>query len=102
MIDSHCHIAQTSSTGLETADDFESGTRSALCGGTTTIIPFAAQQVPPAIVFGIRDPQVRGEAVLEIAVPGIPDACGYHQVVALLAGSLQRRRDADGVVGDGR
>ncbi len=42
-IDSHCHIAQTSSSGLETADDFESGTRSALSGGTTTIIPFAAQ-----------------------------------------------------------
>ncbi len=42
-IDSHCHIAQMSSSGLETADDFESGTRSAACGGTTTIIPFAAQ-----------------------------------------------------------
>jgi dihydropyrimidinase len=42
-VDSHCHIAQISSGGLETADDFESGTRSALCGGTTTIIPFADQ-----------------------------------------------------------
>ncbi len=42
-IDSHCHIAQKSSLGLETADDFESGSRSAMCGGTTTIIPFAAQ-----------------------------------------------------------
>jgi dihydropyrimidinase len=42
-VDSHCHIAQISSTELDTADDFESGTRSAMCGGTTTIIPFAAQ-----------------------------------------------------------
>ena len=42
-IDSHCHIAQISSSGLETADDFESGTRSAAAGGTTCIIPFAAQ-----------------------------------------------------------
>ncbi len=42
-IDSHCHVAQVSSTGLLTADDFESGTRSAACGGTTTIMPFAAQ-----------------------------------------------------------
>ena len=25
------------------ADDFETGTRSAACGGTTTVIPFAAQ-----------------------------------------------------------
>jgi dihydropyrimidinase len=42
-IDSHCHIAQMSSTGLTTADDFETGGISAACGGTTTIIPFAAQ-----------------------------------------------------------
>lgn len=42
-IDSHCHIAQLSGTGLMTADDFETGTRSAMCGGTTTLIPFAAQ-----------------------------------------------------------
>ena len=42
-IDSHCHVAQRSSTGLMTADDFESATRAAACGGTTTIIPFAAQ-----------------------------------------------------------
>jgi dihydropyrimidinase len=42
-IDSHCHIEQKSSTGVMTADDFFTGTRSAACGGTTTIIPFAAQ-----------------------------------------------------------
>ena len=42
-IDSHCHVAQVSSTGLVTADDFYSATVSAAFGGTTTIIPFAAQ-----------------------------------------------------------
>jgi dihydropyrimidinase len=42
-VDSHCHIEQKSSTGVMTADDFFTGTRSAACGGTTTIIPFAAQ-----------------------------------------------------------
>jgi dihydropyrimidinase len=42
-IDSHCHIEQRSSAGVMTADDFFTGTRSAACGGTTTIIPFAAQ-----------------------------------------------------------
>ena len=42
-IDSHCHIAQLSSSGVMTADDFASGSTSAACGGTTTIIPFAAQ-----------------------------------------------------------
>jgi dihydropyrimidinase len=42
-IDSHCHIEQKSSAGVMCADDFYSGTVSAAFGGTTTIIPFAAQ-----------------------------------------------------------
>ncbi|GAB2468827.1 dihydropyrimidinase [Comamonas humi] len=42
-IDSHCHIEQLSGMGLMCADDFYSGTVSAAFGGTTTIIPFAAQ-----------------------------------------------------------
>lgn len=43
-VDSHCHIAQESSGGVECADDFETGTRSAAFGGTTTVIPFAMQK----------------------------------------------------------
>ena len=43
-IDAHCHLAQLSSFGVETADDFTSGSISASCGGTTTIIPFAPQK----------------------------------------------------------
>jgi dihydropyrimidinase len=42
-IDSHCHIEQRSSAGVLCADDFNSGTVSAAFGGTTTVIPFAAQ-----------------------------------------------------------
>ena len=42
-IDSHCHLEQQSSAGVMTADDFYSGTVSAAFGGTTTVIPFAAQ-----------------------------------------------------------
>ena len=42
-IDSHCHIEQLSSAGVMNADDFYSGTVSAAFGGTTTVIPFAAQ-----------------------------------------------------------
>jgi dihydropyrimidinase len=42
-IDSHCHIEQASSAGVMTADDFYSGTVAAAFGGTTTVIPFAAQ-----------------------------------------------------------
>ncbi|MGC2415938.1 MAG: dihydropyrimidinase [Stellaceae bacterium] len=42
-IDSHCHIEQRSSGGMMCADDFYSATVSAAFGGTTTVIPFAAQ-----------------------------------------------------------
>src|SRR2546430_10567888 len=42
-VDSHCHIEQRSSMGVMTADDFFTATRSAACGGTTTVIPVAAQ-----------------------------------------------------------
>jgi dihydropyrimidinase len=42
-VDSHCHIEQRSSGGVLTADDFHSATVSAAFGGTTTVIPFAAQ-----------------------------------------------------------
>ena len=43
-VEGHCHIEQISSNGVMTADDFYSGTVSAVFGGTTTVIPFAAQQ----------------------------------------------------------
>lgn len=42
-VDSHCHVEQKSGMGVMCADDFYSGTVSAAFGGTTTIIPFAAQ-----------------------------------------------------------
>ncbi|KAK7463625.1 hypothetical protein VKT23_005564 [Stygiomarasmius scandens] len=44
-VDSHVHIAQSAAkgSGARSADDWTSGTRSALAGGTTTVIAFAAQ-----------------------------------------------------------
>jgi dihydropyrimidinase len=59
-VDSHCHIAQRSSSGLMCADDFQSGTVSAVFGGTTTIIPFAAQHRGQSLRQVVRD--YHGEA----------------------------------------
>ena len=42
-IDGHCHLDQPMTDGSKMADDFLSGTRSAACGGTTTVLPFACQ-----------------------------------------------------------
>jgi dihydropyrimidinase len=44
-IDPHAHIEQVSGAGLLNADSFESGTTAAVFGGTTTVIPFAAQHI---------------------------------------------------------
>jgi dihydropyrimidinase len=44
-VDSHAHIQQLSASGLTNADTFETATRSAALGGTTTVITFAAQHV---------------------------------------------------------
>lgn len=43
-IDSHVHFAQPSGEGIVMADDFLSGTRSALFGGNTTVMPFCLQE----------------------------------------------------------
>jgi dihydropyrimidinase len=48
-IDPHAHIEQVSGAGLLNADSFESATTAAAFGGTTTVIPFAAQHVGHAL-----------------------------------------------------
>lgn len=42
-VDAHCHLDQPMPPPARMADNFDTGTRSAACGGTTTVIPFAAQ-----------------------------------------------------------
>ncbi len=39
-VDAHCHIEEPAYLGACLADDFDSATRAAACGGTTTIMPF--------------------------------------------------------------
>ena len=43
-VDPHAHVEQLSGMGLMNADTFETASRSALLGGTTTVISFAAQR----------------------------------------------------------
>lgn len=54
-IDGHCHFDQPTNDGTEMADDFLSGTRSAVCGGTTTVIPFALQQRGQSLKDAVAD-----------------------------------------------
>jgi len=60
-VDSHCHIEQPGSVGGQNADTFVTGTTSAACGGTTTVICFS--------------PQKRGGSVKEAAE-------NYHRIAS--------------------
>jgi dihydropyrimidinase len=55
--------------GLKMADDFRSGTRSAACGGTTTVIPFAAQTRGDTLRAAVDDYHRRadGQAMVDYA-----------------------------------
>jgi dihydropyrimidinase len=61
-VDAHCHIEQLSSNGLLCADDFYSGTVSAAFGGTTTIVPFAAQHRGDSVRRVVSDYHGRAKA----------------------------------------
>jgi dihydropyrimidinase len=68
-IDGHCHLDQPMSDGSKMADDFLSGTRSAACGGTTTVIPFACQFKGQSLQAAVDDYHRRaeGKAVIDYA-----------------------------------
>jgi len=74
-IDSHCHVEQLSGMGVMGADDFYSATVSAAFGGTTTIIPFAAQHRAKAVPDVVRDyaERARAKAVIDY---------GFHLILA--------------------
>ncbi len=54
-VDSHCHVEQISGSGIWTADDWFTATRSAACGGTTTIMPFACQHKGDSLRAVVQD-----------------------------------------------
>src|ERR1700736_3438099 len=54
-VDSHAHIEQLSASGLMNADTFHSATAAAAFGGTTTVIPFAAQHVGMSLTKVVED-----------------------------------------------
>ncbi len=54
-VDAHCHLDQPMAPPVRMADDFDTGTRSAACGGTTTVIPFAAQEKGHSLQAAVDD-----------------------------------------------
>lgn len=74
-IDSHCHVEQRSGMGMMCADDFYSATVSAAFGGTTTILPFAAQH------RGMSVPKVLEDYSRRAAEKAVIDY-GFHLILA--------------------
>jgi dihydropyrimidinase len=60
-VDAHCHLDQPMPPPARMADDFDTGTRSAACGGTTTVIPFAAQAKGHSLRAAVDDYHRRAE-----------------------------------------
>ena len=54
-IDSHVHFAQPAFGGPKMADGFETGTRSAIAGGNTTVLPFALQPRGASLRASVMD-----------------------------------------------
>lgn len=79
-IDPHAHIEQRSGMGLMNADTFETATRSAALGGTTSVISFAAQakgQRLQEVVQDYADRATRGSMIdyafhLSLSDPDVP------------------------------
>ncbi len=65
-VDAHCHLDQPMTAPMNMADDFDSGTRSAACGGTTTVIPFAAQAKGQSLRAAVADYHRRAEGKAHI------------------------------------
>lgn len=74
-VDAHCHLDQPMSGGAVMADDFYTGTVSAACGGTTTVIPFACQFKGGSLKDAVVDYHQRaeGKAVIDYA---------FHLIIA--------------------
>lgn len=60
-VDVHAHIEQLSGMGLMNADTFETATRSAALGGTTSVVSFAPQSAAPRLSDALADYHTRAD-----------------------------------------
>jgi len=60
-IDSHVHLDQPAFGGPVMADGFETGTRSAIAGGNTTVLPFALQPRGASLRASVSDYHAKAE-----------------------------------------
>lgn len=74
-VDSHLHVDQRQTSGGVTADTFSTGSISAACGGTTTMMPFATQLRGQSLRRAIEEYHERAEGKTAIDY-------NFHLIVA--------------------
>jgi dihydropyrimidinase len=74
-VDAHCHLDQPMTPPVRMADNFDTGTRAAACGGTTTVIPFAAQEKGKSLRAALADYHQRADGKAHIDY-------GFHLIVS--------------------
>jgi dihydropyrimidinase len=90
-VDAHAHIEQLSAAGIMNADTFESATRSAAFGGTTSVISFAAQHVgmdAPEVVRDYRALAKNGAMIdyaFHVIISDVTDKVIAEDIPALVA-----------------
>ena len=92
-VDTHCHIEQISGAGLLNADTFETATRSAAHGGTTTVVSFAAQHPGQRIRQVVSD-------YATLAERGAITDYAFHMIVADTSG-LNLAEDIPALIAEG-
>jgi dihydropyrimidinase len=74
-IDSHVHFSQPSGPGIQMADDFASGTRSAAFGGNTLVMPFAMQEKGQSLREVVKDYHAKADGNCYVDV-------SFHLIIA--------------------
>lgn len=74
-VEGHCHIEQVGSLGVMIADDFYTGTVSAVFGGTTSVLAFAAQHRGQSLRKAVDDYLAR-------AAPKAVIDFGFHLIIS--------------------
>ena len=90
-VDVHTHMSLPFG-GTYASDDFESGTRAAAWGGTTTLIDFAVQTIGESMMAGY-------EAWMELAAGECAIDYGFHMIVSDV--NEQTLKEMDMMMGEG-
>jgi len=91
FIDAHTHFDMSTGTAL-TADNFYSGTRGAIVGGTTTIVDFATQEKGESLVQALRNWHSKADGV---------SSCDYAFHMAISDWNPSVSKEIDAMVAEG-